>query len=215
MINQQQTLQKGQLIFILSNKTQSVVPAIIAEKHQIDRLDGSQAVFYKVKVGPPGRAQIVDLNRIDGELFTSLEEIRASMMQTLTEFVNNLIDKAQNQVNQWYGVQGSITQAPSANGSPGQKLDPEQLISAVTNNISVQQGNQQTLMSPQQPTHPLLIQQQQQQQSTMNQGSLNEHLRSMVTPVDEPFPISGNSASSELFEEYVDESGNIQQRRRM
>lgn|SRR5574337_1451607 len=170
-MSEQQTLRIGQIIYILSNKTQSVVPAIIAGRTIAETLDG-QAVSYKVKVGPPDKSQIVDLNRIDGELYTNLEDIRALLLKNLNEFVNSLIANTQDKVNNWYGAQGQLT---AMSGHPSQKLDPEQLMNAVENGMPVQS------VPTVQQNHPLMLQGGPQQRPQ----SVHEKLRDMVAPPDD------------------------------
>lgn len=176
---EQQTLRIGQIIYILSNKSQSVVPAIIAGRNIAETLEG-QAVSYKVKVGPPDRVQIVDLGRIDGDLYTSLEDIRALLLKNLTDFVNTLVVSTQDKANAWYGVQGQLPGAPV---SPGQKLDPEQIMSAVESGVPIQH---QQIQQQQAAPHPLMLGSGQQGPVHQPQGNLRDHLRNMVAPDGEP-----------------------------
>lgn len=150
----------GQIIYILSNKSQSVVPAIIAEEdiRKVRKLDGvHEVVNYKLHIGPRDKLRQVDLNRIDGEVFTSLEDIRVSMVEKLTTFVDDLIKSTQGNVLSWYGVTADNhvleSNEPAVHGD---KIDPEQLVNAVNNNMPIQQMHQphplQLQGGPQQPT---------------------------------------------------------------
>jgi hypothetical protein len=61
----------GQIIYILSNKTQTVIPAIVEEQvdRKIRRADGVHTILnYKLSLGPKERRQVVDLAKIDGEV---------------------------------------------------------------------------------------------------------------------------------------------------
>lgn len=168
----EQQLRIGQIIYILSNKTQSVVPAIIAGRNITETLDGN-TVSYRVKVGPPDKSQIVDLNRIDGELYINLDDIRTLLTKNLQDFVNNLINSTQDKVNNWYGNQGQIGSGPV---QPNQKLDPEQLMNAVESGMPVQ-----SVQILQQQNHPLMLQGGPQQRPL----SQHEQLRNMVIPEEE------------------------------
>jgi len=171
-MTEQQPLRIGQIIYILSNKTQSVVPAIIAGRNITETLDGN-TVSYRVKVGPPDKSQIVDLNRIDGELYTNLDDIRTLLTKNLQDFVSNLINSTQDKVNNWYGNQGQMGSLP---GQPSQKLDPEQLMNAVESGMPVQ-----SVQILQQQNHPLMLQGGPQPRPI----SQHEQLRNMVIPDEE------------------------------
>lgn len=165
---EQQTHRIGQIIYILSQKSSSVVPAIIAGRTITETLEG-EVVSYKVKVGPPNKVQIVDLNRIDGELYTSLDEVRNLLQKNLTDWVNNLVAVTQEKTSSWYGVQGNTSMISGGLNNSTEKLDPEQLINAVESGVQIPQG-------PPQPSgpHPLQL-----QQSAPVQ--LRDQVRTMVT----------------------------------
>jgi hypothetical protein len=115
----------GQIIYVLSNKTQSVVPAVIEEEFVHKKLNGN-VINYKVSIGPPGRKKIVDLEKIDGEVFVSLDDIRNTLTERLTGFVNDLVNSTEERAKAWYGGQNS---APTADVKmSGDKIDPQTFL---------------------------------------------------------------------------------------
>lgn len=178
----QQTYNMGQIIYILSNKTQSVVPAIVDEQvvRKIRKADGiHEVVSYKLCIGPKERQQMVDLARIDGEVFDSLESVRATLVERLTGFVDDLVKNTQKNVLNWYGVTTDNQLVDMFQNESGQegKLDPAQLVHAVNNGLSIPGHTQQQ--------HSLQIAQQQQQQPAVNSHmSLRDNIRSMVEEED-------------------------------
>lgn len=174
-----QTYNIGQIIYILSNKSQSVVPAIVAEEdiRRVRNSEGIQEVLnYKLLVGPKDRQRKIDLSQIDGEVFSSLDQIREHLVGRLTLFVAELVKTTQQSVLNWYGVT-SDNQVLESSEPSGTRFDPEQIINAVTNNtpLPTTQGGQ----------HPLQLQGGMQTPGPYN--SLRENLRAMATPEDESF----------------------------
>jgi len=182
-----QTYNIGQIIYILSNKSQSVVPAIIAEEdtRKVRKLDGiHEVVNYKLCIGPKDRQKVVDLNRIDGEVFTSLDKIRDHLVERLTSFVDDLVKTTQGNVLNWYGVtaDNQVLETGDGGNDRGDKYDPEQIINAVNNNVPLQQGG---------PAHPLQLQGGAQVPQAINPHvTMRDNIRTMVTPEEED-PMQG------------------------
>lgn len=127
------SLSIGQVIYVLSNVKQKIVPAVVVEEIVVKKLDGNQ-VSWKVSVGPPGKERIVDSNRLDGDIYSSLEEIRDILYKRLSGFLDGLISEAERRVESWYGQQVSVSRlehdSAHSNSSDSQsKIAPENLIS--------------------------------------------------------------------------------------
>jgi hypothetical protein len=123
----------------------------------------------------------VELSRIDGEVFESLEEIRENLVAKLTAFVDELVKTTNTNVMNWYGVTANnqvLDQGTGNSGAFEEKFDPEQLVHAVNNNLPLQS---------QQLQHPLQLQGgMNQQQALLNpHASVRDNIRQMVTPEDE------------------------------
>lgn len=137
----------GQVIHILSNRSEAIVSGIVLEEIYYKRVDGS-SVSYKIAIGPAGKGQqIVDLTKIDGEIFGSIEEVRGALLQRITAYVDSVCSKAEAKANAWYGTQQAQAAVFPANGD---KLDP----SVFLNNEPQQQqlyANSPQVYAPQQP----------------------------------------------------------------
>lgn len=131
--NSNRTLSIGQVIYVLSNKAQKIVPAIVIEEVVVKKLDGHH-VSWKVSVGPPGKEKVIESNRLDGDIYTSLEEIRAVLHKRLATFLDELVNEANKRVKQWYGEQqAEINSLQGNSDNPNEKIDPENLITAIEN----------------------------------------------------------------------------------
>ena len=118
--------QIGQVIFVLSNKTQTVLPGIVREEIHYRSLDGEN-VSYKIAIGPANKQRVVDLSSVDGEVYGSLDEVREVLIGKLTAFVDDLCATTNERVNQWYSSGNKPTAQPSTNG----RLDPSDLLHEV------------------------------------------------------------------------------------
>lgn len=175
----QQTFGMGQIIYILSNKSQAVVPAIVDEQvvRKIRKADGiHEVVSYKLCIGPKERQQIVDLTRVDGEVFESLEAIRATLVQRLTGFVDELVKTTQTNVMKWYGVtaDNQLVEASTGENNGEPKFDPAQLVHAVNNGLSIQGV----------PAHSLQLQNQPVQNINPHM-TVRDNIRAMVEEPDD------------------------------
>jgi hypothetical protein len=126
----------GQVIYVLSDKTQTVLPGIVQEEIHHRSIDGEK-VSYRVAIGPQGKQRVVDLATVDGEVYGDLNEVRNVLIARLTAFVDDLCNTTNERVNQWYHNTQRTPTTPSGNG----KLDPAALMNEVasTNGYPVQQ----------------------------------------------------------------------------
>ena len=123
----QQNFQIGQIVYLLSDKAEAIVPAIVVEELILKKLDGN-TVTWKMAVGPPEKKKILASSDLDGEIYTSLEEIREVMTIRLTSFVTNLVAQAEKRTQVWYGKQ-MVTNPSMSSG--GGKIDPASLIDSI------------------------------------------------------------------------------------
>jgi len=204
MAAQQQThFNIGQIIYILSNKSQSVVPAIVAEEdfRKVRKLDGvHEVVNYKLCIGPKERQKVVSLSQIDGEVYTSLEDIRVHLMQRLTAFVDDLVNTTIGNTQKWYGVTANnqVLEAVPGEAGSGVKLDPGDIIHAVNNDIPLPNGQQ----------HPLQLNggaQSPQPQGLNPHASMRDNIRAMVTPEEkeDEDPMQGLALNQGTQQQYV------------
>lgn len=127
----------GQVIYVLSNKTQTVLPGIIRQEIVNRSLDG-ESVSYKIAIGPPEKQRIVDLSSVDGEVYGSIDEVRNVLISRLTAFVDDLCANTMGRVNSWYG---NVDKSSTATNQTGEKLDPSVFLSEVGNSPRTQTPN--------------------------------------------------------------------------
>ena len=150
----------GQVVYVLSNKTQAIVPALIIEETVINTLS-KKDVSWKVAIGPQGPKQkIIQASDLNGELFPSLEAVQTHLQERLNGFIKKVVGDAKKNENNWYG-----TMKPKSSGTPKQqqplpppvpekkaKLDPEAILSEFDDSIAdiapeLAEGFQQNLES--------------------------------------------------------------------
>jgi hypothetical protein len=133
MSSTNKTFSIGQIVYILAKQSQSIIPAMIVEEQTIQTLQGKK-VYWKIAFGEPGPKQkIVDSNRINGEIFTSLSEIKSLLLRNLQKFVENTIKTAEQTENQWYGrlkAENKVknSQQPSYREEPMGLINPETFL---------------------------------------------------------------------------------------
>jgi hypothetical protein len=122
-LGENSTLKIGQIIYVLSNKAQRIIPAIVIEEMTVKKLEGNE-VSWKVSVGPTGKEKIIDSKRLDGELYETLSEVESVLKQRLEAFINNIVSDAQKRADVWYGNKSKIAQQYESQD----KIDPTSLI---------------------------------------------------------------------------------------
>lgn len=120
------SLTIGQVIYVLSNKAQKIVPAIVVEEVVVKKLDGHY-VSWKVSVGPAGKEKVIDSSRLDGDIYTSLDEIKEVLHKRLALFLNDIISEAEKRATNWYGEKIKSV-VPKGDSESSEKIDPDQLL---------------------------------------------------------------------------------------
>jgi len=85
----------GQVLFIILNKKQQVVPVQVTEQVVRRSLNGEE-ISYSVAV--PGREDMknIALEQIDGEVFTSIDKLRTQMFEHASSVIDMISSKAVN-----------------------------------------------------------------------------------------------------------------------
>jgi hypothetical protein len=122
-IGENNSLSIGQIIYVLSNKTQKIIPAIVVEEMTVKKIDGNET-SWKVSVGPQGKEKIIDSKRLDGELYANLDEIQRVMQERLSEFITQIVSDARSRAETWYGQKTKLIQQQVNND----KIDPNTLF---------------------------------------------------------------------------------------
>lgn len=92
----------GQVVYILSKKNQQIIPAIVHEENVCKRIDG-EFITYKVMMGENKNAKLIDLAKIDSDIFSDLEEVRQHLLSSFTKIVDEACENAANMSQKWYG----------------------------------------------------------------------------------------------------------------
>jgi len=96
-------LEIGQVIYIVSDKSGNVIPAIVAEEVVIKTLEGN-STSWKLFVGPQTSRQIIDSRKITGDVYSTIEEVGDVLQDRLSEFINGTIAETKQRAKKWYGV---------------------------------------------------------------------------------------------------------------
>lgn len=193
----------GQVVYILSSKGQSIVPAMIVQRSTVETIEGDN-VSWKLAVGPKESAnnkpqRIVDLDKVNGELYTSLDDIRVVLENRLSGFIQKLVTDAQKRTKVWYGKQVDLS-APKkekaekktvTKETPIQKndsFDPEEFLYDDLEQQEVHQQQQQSNNADQE------INNVSEMPEEVQKENLKQRLRQMVAAEDEPETAQENSS---------------------
>lgn len=117
----------GQIVYILSNQSQNIIPAMVVEEQTIQTLQGIN-VSWKIAIGEPGEKQkIVDSTKLNGEIFVSLEQIQNLLTKRLNAYIEKTIKVAKQREINWYGNLRTQSQVVN-NISQPTKIDPESFL---------------------------------------------------------------------------------------
>lgn len=128
----------GQVVYILSEQAQTILPGIIAEEVSVKKLSGN-SISWKIKVGGADKAKLFDSAKIKGEVYGSLDDVKAVMSQRLNEYISKMVVDAELRVEKWYGKEVSERQkqeygvANLSVSSVDDRIDPDLLLSSIEN----------------------------------------------------------------------------------
>jgi hypothetical protein len=127
-------LEIGQVIYIVSDKSGNVIPAIVAEEVVIKTLEGN-STSWKLFVGPQTSRQIIDSRKITGDVYSTIEEVGDVLQDRLSEFINGTIAETKQRAKKWYGVYVDESDKKNALMSSMMdetgKIDADQLLETV------------------------------------------------------------------------------------
>jgi len=183
-MSENSSLQIGQVIYILSNKAQTVVPAIVIEEVIVKKINGN-LISWKVAIGPKDNNRVVDSNKLNGEIFHSLEEVKQVLLGRFTEFVNSLCSETEKRSENWYGKSNHVETANSEN-----MIDPENIVNSIENGNkfsnqkeNIQQNNVFFTKTPlEQQREKLRAMISSEEESDSNNDELNKQMVRMTGP---------------------------------
>jgi len=85
--------QVGQVLFIILNKKQQVIPVQVTEQVVRRSLSGEE-ISYSVSVPNREENRVIELDSIDGEVFESIKEVQTTMFEHANYVITTITDKA-------------------------------------------------------------------------------------------------------------------------
>ena len=83
----------GQVLFIILNKKQQVIPCQVTEQVVRRSLSGEET-SYSVAIPSRNENKVHELDSIDGEVFESIEDVRKYMLDQTTQIITTITNKA-------------------------------------------------------------------------------------------------------------------------
>lgn len=116
----------GNIVFILSNKNK-IVPGVILEEIRIKTIK-EQRTTYKIGIGPEGNQKVYNLDQLEGQCFSTLNEVKTKLLEQLSNYVENICEEAETLTTKWYGS-FETEKEPSVQEVKGtEKINPETLL---------------------------------------------------------------------------------------
>ena len=85
-------LSVGQVIFLLTKKSSKVYPVLVCEEIKKKSLSG-ETVNYVVRL-PTEEANEVEIDKLDAEIFDTVESARATIIDRISSDVDRMLDSA-------------------------------------------------------------------------------------------------------------------------
>ena len=112
----------GQIVFFIASKTESVIPALVAEKIVRTKIDGEQ-VGYVLHIKTSKGLEKVEVSPIKTKLYSSLVDVREHMMEVASFAIDKLIQVASEAASE---ISGTVKRPASSSKSlPGNSTDEE------------------------------------------------------------------------------------------
>lgn len=124
-------LKIGKVVYVITKKTQTILPVIIKEKNICESIDGERVTF-KVLAGEPSKGKVIDLAKIDSEVFGSIDDVKTFLVENFEKALDLECSKAENFAKQWYGHLVSQTTGESLLDDPNKKIDAEDILNELS-----------------------------------------------------------------------------------
>jgi hypothetical protein len=85
--------QVGQVLFIILNKKQQVIPVQVTEQVVRRSLNGEE-ISYSVSIPSRDENRVHELESIDGEVFDSIEDVRQYMLEQTQHIISTITERA-------------------------------------------------------------------------------------------------------------------------
>lgn len=91
----------GQLIYVVLRGQNTVYPMMITEVISKQTMEGD-SITYMVAGGSGTGAQVLPIDKVDGEIFTSAAEVKRMLLERATNGINQLVNNAVTKAKEWY-----------------------------------------------------------------------------------------------------------------
>lgn len=135
-VHNQNDLQIGQVLYIVSDKQTRVIPVVVSEQAITRTLEGNSTT-WKVIIGPKEKRKTYDLKSITGEKFFTLEEAKQSLLSRFNEFLNQTIQESEKTCKTWYGIELNSIQTKQEQKTPNaipENFDPDSILESIDSN---------------------------------------------------------------------------------
>lgn len=104
----------GQVVFVVLSKKQQIFPMQVVETVTKKTLQGEE-IKYCLQAGSDKTTKIM-LDQIEGEIFTSADEARSTLISRATLHINRLVDAAAKKANIWYSddIKQEVAELPAS-----------------------------------------------------------------------------------------------------
>lgn len=123
-------LHIGQVLYVISPSTTKIVPVVVSECVRTETLNGD-TVTWKVIIGPEAKRKVVDLKKVSGEKFPSLQAAKLGLLSQFETFLNETVEETAKNVKAWYNIDPEKVQAPKPTTTEEVGFDPESLINEI------------------------------------------------------------------------------------
>ena len=109
----------GQIVFFIASRTESVIPALVAEKIVRTKIDGEQ-IGYVLHIKTAKGIEKAEVSPVKTKLYSSLVDVREHMMEVASFAIDKLINIASESASE---ISGTIKQSkPSGNSLPDEDV---------------------------------------------------------------------------------------------
>ena len=119
----------GQVLFLIMSKRQQVIPIQINEQVVRRSLDGEDT-SYSVSVPVPKGTKLFDLQDLDGEVYSSIDEARSVLFEHASEAINSITQKAAAVAEHRFGYTGTLQ--PSLDDIPEPEVSESESAVKIT-----------------------------------------------------------------------------------
>lgn len=127
-----QDLEIGQVIYIVSDKSGNIVPAIVAEESVVRTLEGN-TTSWKLYVGSESNRKIIDSKQVNGEVYSTIEEVEQVLHDRLSDFLKTTIMETKERARKWYGkyYTNEPEEVSKTETDGAGRIDPDKLLESV------------------------------------------------------------------------------------